>query len=69
MDEEQFGHKVKQIFDDLNRSDAKDSNLKRENGNMKKADDMKRSCLENGWIPVSMRDDWNVIYKGMKGKQ
>ena len=43
--------------------------LKRENGNMKKADDMKRSCFENGWIPVSMRDDWNVIYKGMKGKQ
>ena len=43
--------------------------MKRENGNMKKADDMKRSCLENGWIPVSMRDDWNVIYEKTKGKQ
>jgi len=34
MDEEAFGHKVKQIFDDINRLDAKDSNLKRENGNI-----------------------------------
>ena len=36
--------------------------LKRENGNMKKADDMRRSCEKSGWIPISMRDDWTTIY-------
>ena len=36
--------------------------MKRENGNAKKAGDMKRECAENGWIPISMRDDWKTIY-------
>ncbi|MCI5779215.1 MAG: haloacid dehalogenase-like hydrolase [Lentisphaeria bacterium] len=36
--------------------------LEREYGNMKKADQMRRDCRENGWIPVSMRDDWKTIY-------
>ena len=36
--------------------------LKREYGNMKKADKMRRDCQLNGWIPVSMRDDWKTIY-------
>ena len=34
----------------------------RENGNLKKADEMRKACGENGWIPVSMRDDWKTIY-------
>ena len=36
--------------------------LKRENGDMKKADDLKKSSERNGWIPISMRDDWKTIY-------
>ena len=34
----------------------------RENGSLKKADAMRKACEENGWIPVSMRDDWKTIY-------
>ena len=34
----------------------------REHGNIKKADEMRKACDENGWIPVSMRDDWKKIY-------
>ena len=34
----------------------------RENGNVKKADEMRKACGEFGWIPVSMRDDWKTIY-------
>lgn len=34
----------------------------RENGSPKKADAMRKACGENGWIPVSMRDDWKTIY-------
>jgi len=36
--------------------------LEREYGNAAKADKMRRDCRENGWIPVSMRDDWKTIY-------
>ena len=36
--------------------------LVRENGNLDKADKMYAACDENGWIPVSMADDWNTIY-------
>ncbi len=34
----------------------------RELGNLKKADAMKTACLKNGWVPVSMRDDFKTIY-------
>ena len=34
----------------------------RENGNTKKADDMKAMCKEFDWVPISMRDDWTTIY-------
>ena len=34
----------------------------RENGNLKKADEMKALCAENNWIPVSMKNDWTTIY-------
>ena len=34
----------------------------RENGNLARAEKMRRSCGENGWIPVSMRNDWKTIY-------
>ncbi len=36
--------------------------LVREYGDMAKADKMKKASEENGWIPVSMRDDWKTIY-------
>ena len=36
--------------------------MKRENGNPKKAAAMKQSCEKSGWIPISMRDDWKTIY-------
>ena len=34
----------------------------RENGNPAKAEKMRALCAENGWIPVSMKDDWKTIY-------
>ena len=34
----------------------------RENGNEEKADQMKQLCSQNGWIPVSMKNDWKTIY-------
>ena len=34
----------------------------REYGNPAKAEAMRKACAENGWIPVSMRDDWKTIY-------
>ncbi|MER2026128.1 MAG: haloacid dehalogenase-like hydrolase [Lachnospiraceae bacterium] len=46
--------------------------LERENGNIKKANDMYKLCEENNWIPVSMKNDWKTIYaEGVKyiGKQ
>ena len=36
--------------------------LVRENGNLSKADKMSRLCAENGWIPISMKNDWRTIY-------
>ena len=36
--------------------------LVREHGNMKKADDMRMTCLERGFEPISMRDDFATIY-------
>ena len=36
--------------------------LEREDGNEKKANSMKESCQKNGWIPVSMKNDWKTIY-------
>ena len=27
-----------------------------------KADQMKQLCLQYGWIPVSMKNDWKTIY-------
>ena len=34
----------------------------RENGNITKADNMYSLCDENGWIAVSMKNDWKTIY-------
>ena len=34
----------------------------RENGNKAKADKFRASCEANGWIPVSMEQDWKTIY-------
>ena len=34
----------------------------RENGNPAKAERMRALCAANGWIPVSMKDDWKTIY-------
>lgn len=36
--------------------------LERENGNLEKAEKMVQSCEENGYIPVSMKNDWKTIY-------
>lgn len=36
--------------------------LERENGNVEKAEKMVQSCEENGYIPVSMKNDWKTIY-------
>ena len=36
--------------------------LERENGNLDKAADMVKSCEENGWTPISMKNDWTTIY-------
>lgn len=34
----------------------------REYGNLDRAEKMRAACSANGWIPVSMRDDWMTIY-------
>ncbi|MCR5207083.1 MAG: haloacid dehalogenase-like hydrolase [Eubacterium sp.] len=34
----------------------------RENGNPEKAEKMKKSCEENGWTAISMKNDWKTIY-------
>ena len=31
-------------------------------GSTSKADKMRADCEKNGWVPVSMRDDWKTIY-------
>ena len=34
----------------------------RENGNTEKADKMYKTCEENNYIPISMKNDWKTIY-------
>jgi hypothetical protein len=34
----------------------------RENGNFEKAAEMEKNCEKNGWIPISMKNDWKTIY-------
>ncbi len=36
--------------------------IERENGNIEKADKMFGLCETNGWVPVSMKNDWTTIY-------
>ena len=36
--------------------------LDREYGNLQKAEKMRLACEKNGWVPVSMRNDWKTIY-------
>ena len=36
--------------------------LERENGNKDKADQMYADCEANGYVPVSMKNDWTTIY-------
>ncbi len=36
--------------------------MEREYGNKAKAEKLLKACGPNGWIPVSMRDDWKTIY-------
>ena len=37
-------------------------NEERERGDNQKAKEMKEACLANGWVPISMKDDWKTIY-------
>ena len=42
----------------------------REYGNLAKARKVRDACGPNGWIPVSMKDDWTTIYgDGVKRKE
>ena len=42
----------------------------REYGNLAKARKVREACGPNGWIPVSMKDDWTTIYgDGVKRKE
>ena len=34
----------------------------RENGNVEKADKMRKTCEENGYTAISMKNDWTTIY-------
>ena len=34
----------------------------RENGNIEKAEKMVKNCEENGWVAISMANDWKTIY-------
>ena len=34
----------------------------RENGNIDKAKSMEKSCEDNDWVPISMKNDWKTIY-------
>ena len=36
--------------------------LQRENGSTSKADKMYELCAQNGWQPISMKNDWTTIY-------
>ena len=46
----------------LNTAVNKIIKMRRELGNETKAKNCKAACLQNGWIPVSMRDEWWTIY-------
>ena len=34
----------------------------RENGKLSSAEKMYNKCNENGWVPISMKNDWTTIY-------
>ena len=34
----------------------------RERGDKQKAEEMRQACQENGWVPISMKEDWITIY-------
>ncbi len=36
--------------------------VEREYGNLSKAGELRAACGKNGWVPVSMKDDWATIY-------
>ena len=36
--------------------------IDRENGNLEKAEEMRTQCEENGYVAISMKDDWSTIY-------
>jgi len=36
--------------------------VERELGDVEKAEKCRKACEENGWVPVSMRNDWTTIY-------
>ena len=36
--------------------------IERENGNINKADKMRKTCEDNNWVPISMKNDWKTIY-------
>lgn len=36
--------------------------IERENGNVAKAEKMAQICKENGWVSISMKNDWTTIY-------
>ena len=36
--------------------------LDREYGNMEKANRVNEKCLNNNWVPISMKNDWKRIY-------
>ena len=36
--------------------------MERELGNAAKAEKCRKACEANGWMPVSMRNDWSTIY-------
>ena len=43
--------------------------LERENGDLEKARKVRDFCAENGWTPISMKDDWKTIYgEGVRKK-
>ena len=42
----------------------------RENGSLEKAQKVHEFCAENGWTPISMKNDWLTVFgKGITKKQ
>jgi len=41
---------------------TKVDDVERELGNAAKAEKCRTACEANGWVPVSMRNDWTTIY-------